>query len=144
MKASAVVSLCLGLTHNTWTTHFAYPSLLTLVSSHLCTQSDKKTNRDKLTSSGLARQRAKFNSSTSPPLPLSSACLLHGYSRNLTTHWFRLSQQSAHSGHFLWPTLSSRRAWFHTTCLFLPAKHMQSTGCCGGCSQWCVILIRQD
>lgn len=38
--------------------------------------------------------------------------LLHGYGRNFTTHWFKLSQQSAPSGHFLWPTECGWRAWF--------------------------------
>lgn len=69
---------------------------------------------------------------------------LHGYGRNLTAHWFRLFQQLAPPGHFLWPTLSSWRAWIHTACLFLQVLHMQSIGWCGGCSQCCVILIRQD
>ena len=38
--------------------------------------------------------------------------LLHGYGRNFTTHWLKLSQQSAPSGHFLWPTECGWRARF--------------------------------
>lgn len=47
---------------------------------------------------------------------------------------------------FLWPTECSWREWIslYTACLFPPVLHMQSKGSCGGCSQRCVILIRQD
>lgn len=86
-------------------------SPLTLVSSYSCTQHDIKTNWDKLASSGLGLEwttDSVFSSPTSsssyPPSAFDGTCFLHDYGRNLTTHWFKLSLQSAPPGHFLWPT----------------------------------------
>lgn len=61
--------------------------------------------------------------------------LLHGYGRNFTTHWFKLS----HNQHPLVISFDPQSvAGEHdspsfTACLFPQALHMQSAGWCGGC-----------
>lgn len=70
---------------------------------------------------------------------------MHGYSRNLAAHWFKLFQQSASlvissdpqsvAGEKESPF--TQRACFRRSC-------MQSMGWCGGCSQRCVILISKE
>lgn len=105
-----------------------YPSL-TLVSGHLCTQTDTKTNWDKLASSGLELAWAYYMAMAEilPPTDLS-------YLNNQHPLVISFDPQSVAGEHDS-PSF--------TACLFPQALHMQSTGWCGGCSRRCVILIRQ-
>ena len=151
--ASAAVSLrrrCSMVKTDTtsWSTRdvtppLSHPSLPTLVSSHLCTQADTKTNRDKLASSGLSLKWPKLcyfllwlglNAWRwqKPHHPLMSVV------STITVLW------SLPLTHTPLSVAGENEAPFTRPACTRPSCICKARGLCGGCSQRCVILIRQD